>query len=71
MMQGMEHSSYKDRLREVGLCSMEKRRLWGNRIEAFQYLKEGHEKEGDRLFSRVCCDRTRVSNLKGVDLGGI
>ena len=64
MMQGMEHSSYKDRLREVGLCSMEKRRLWGNRIEAFQYIKEGYEKEGDRLFSRVCCDRKRRNGFK-------
>lgn len=32
----------------------------------FQYLKEGFKEEGDRLFSKVCFDRTRrnVSNKK-------
>jgi len=27
-------------------------------------LKEGYKKEGDRLFSRVCCDRTRGKCFK-------
>ena len=31
---------------------------------AFQYLKGSHRKEGDRLFSRVCGDRTRGSGFK-------
>ena len=26
---------------------------------ALQYLKGSYGEEGDRLFSRVCCDRTR------------
>ena len=30
---------------------------------AFQYLMEGYKK-GDRLFSRVCCDRTRGNGFK-------
>ena len=39
MTQGMEHHSYKDRLREL-----EKRRLRGDLRVAFQYLKGGYRR---------------------------
>ncbi|GAB0180419.1 mitochondrial enolase superfamily member 1 [Grus japonensis] len=39
MIRGMEHLSYEDRLRELGLFSPENRQLWGDLIVAFQYLK--------------------------------
>ena len=66
MIRGMERLSYKDGLREVGLFSLEKRRLWRDQRVVFQYLKGGSKKEGDRLFSKVCGDRTRGKgfNLK-------
>ncbi|KFV54597.1 hypothetical protein N328_04479, partial [Gavia stellata] len=59
IIRGMEHLSYEDRLRELGLFSLEKRRVRGDLIVAFQYLKRAYKKDGDRLFSRVCSDRTR------------
>ena len=64
MIQGMEHLSYKDRLRELGLFRLEKRRLRGDLRAAFQYLKGNYRKEGDRLFSGVCGDRTSGNCFK-------
>ncbi|KFW63923.1 hypothetical protein AS28_13592, partial [Pygoscelis adeliae] len=64
MIRGMEHLSYEDRLRELGLFSLEKRRLWGDLIAAFQYLKGSYKKDGDRLFIRACCNRTRGNGFK-------
>ena len=44
---------------EMELFSLEKIRLQGYLIEAFQYLKGGYKKEEDRHFSRVCGDRKK------------
>ena len=59
MIRGLEHLPYEDRLRELGLFSLEKRMLQGNFIAAFQYLKGDYKKEGNRFFARVDSDRTR------------
>ena len=70
MLRGLEHLLYKDRLRELGLFSLEKRRLQGDLIAAFQYLKGPNRKAGEGLFIRVCSDRYVVEvvlNWKRVD----
>ncbi|KFV59090.1 hypothetical protein N328_08605, partial [Gavia stellata] len=64
MIRGLEHLSYEDRLRELGLFSLEKRRLCGNLVEAFQYLKGAYKKVGEGLFTRARSDRTRGNGFK-------
>jgi len=46
------------------LLSLEKRRLQGDLITAFHYLKGAYRKDGENIFSRACCDRTRSNGFK-------
>ena len=48
----------------MGLFSLERRRLWGDLIAAFQYLQGAYRKDGDKLLSKACCDRTRGNGVK-------
>jgi len=52
------------KMRELGLFSLEKRRVWGDLVAGFQYLKGAYKKGGGGLFTRAWCDRTRGNDLK-------
>uniref|UniRef100_A0A8B9FYM6 Reverse transcriptase domain-containing protein n=1 Tax=Amazona collaria TaxID=241587 RepID=A0A8B9FYM6_9PSIT len=63
MIRGLEHFPYEDGLRKLGLFILEKKRLRGDLIAAFQYLKGTYKDAGERLFMRDCGERTRSNGF--------
>ena len=51
--------SYKKRLRELSVFSLEKRRLLGDLLAALQYIKGATKQEGNQLYAWADRDRTR------------
>ena len=64
MVEGLESVPYKDRLRELGLCSLEKRRARGDMVAVFSYIKGRHVEEGANLFTSALKSRTRSNGFK-------
>ena len=64
MIKSLEHLPCEERLSNLGLFSLVKRRLRGDLINVYKYLKCGSQKDMASLFSVDGGDRTREAAIK-------
>ena len=64
MNRGLETKPYEARLKDLGMFSLEKRRLRGDMIALFKYLKGCHTEEVQDLFSMLPECGTQNNGLK-------
>ena len=64
MVEGLASMTYGERLRELGMCSLQQRRASGDMIAVFNYVKGNHVEEGANLFTAALETRTRSNGFK-------
>ena len=64
MLPGMEGLSYEERLKTLGLFSLERRRLRGDLIEVYKIMRGIDRVNGGKLFPPLEMDRTRGHGLR-------